>query len=180
MKNIVFIHWYASKDMCSRLEPLNTIWWYWWLQNKLKKNWYKVFNPLIEKLWEWKYNKWKDTFEKLEYNEDTIIIAHSAWVAFIVRFLWEVNKKIDKLILIAPAKIIWEDRTLEDFYNFEINKKLKDRVNKITIIVSVDDEERHNNSAEIYRKKLNWDLVIFKNKWHFILNEFEEIFKYIN
>jgi predicted alpha/beta hydrolase family esterase len=177
MKKVIFIHWYAPKEMCEKLEALNVIWWYWWLQEKLKEKWYKVFNPLVKNLWEWNYDNWKKEFEKLDYDEDTIIVAHSAGVAFIVRFLWEINKKINKLILVAPAKIIWEDKTLEKFYDFEINNNLKNNIKKVKIFVSQDDEERHNKSALIYKEKLNWDLQIFKNKGHFILEKFEEILK---
>jgi len=179
MKNIIFIHWFAPKEMCQNLEPLNTIWWFWWLQEKLRKNWFSVYNPLVPNLWDWNYENWKKTFEKLDFNEETTVIAHSAWAAFAVRFLWETNKKINKLILVAPAKFVWEDKTLEEFYNFKISESLKNTIWKVIIFISKDDEPRHLKAVKIYWEKLNVDIITFENKGHFIDEELKEILDYL-
>ncbi|MBA3047253.1 class I tRNA ligase family protein [Patescibacteria group bacterium] len=173
-----------SKD--TDYTPDNIKHWLGWLKKRLENNNYKVYNPQMPTPWEPDYQEWKKQIDKLDINENSVIVGHSAGGAFAVRWLSENKKKIDKLILIAAGKTITDDnKRLHNFYDFKINQNIKNRVNKIIIFVSEDEKKYRIASAKLYQKELGGELRILKDRGHFtvtanpINKEFPELLEEI-
>ncbi len=158
--------------------------WIPWIKSKLEKNEIKTFVPKMPVPWKPDYNKFKKEFEKYEVNKNTILIGHSCGGTFLVRWLGETKKKIKKLILIAPTKILKEkDKYLEKLYDFNIDKNIRNLTDEIIIFISNDREERV-KSAELFKEELNGKLIRLENKGHFCIwdmktEEFPELLKEI-
>ena len=156
--------------------------WIPWLKNKLKENKIEVSTPLMPKTWSADYESWRDEFDKLQINEETILIGHSCGAAFLVRYLGDTKKKVKKLILVAPWKIPDENNEIEKkFYNYAINDSVKSQVGEIVIFTSDDEEEDGKKSAKIFHEALDGKIIELKNHGHFTLGdmgteEFPELF----
>jgi len=100
--------------------------WIGWLKEELQKIKINCFNPLMPKNWAPDYNEWKEEFEKIEVDGESILVGHSLGGTFLVRWLGETKQKIKKLILVAPAKVFHKNGDLlANFYNFEIDETIK-------------------------------------------------------
>jgi predicted alpha/beta hydrolase family esterase len=111
MKNFVTIHGCPS-DVEKALNPETRTYdkhWQPWLVENLKKHGYVADFPLMPEPWSPVYEEYKKVVDNLEINENTTLIGHSCGSAFLVRYLGDTKKKIDKLILVAPWKIPDED-----------------------------------------------------------------------
>ena len=87
-----------------------------------------------------------------------------------------------KLILVAPGKVILEEnlrfseeiiqriKILKEFYDFGVNKNIRNNVRDIVIFIS-DDLEEFRRSAQIYRQELGARLVELKGKGHFLKSQ---------
>ncbi|MFC1622743.1 class I tRNA ligase family protein, partial [Patescibacteria group bacterium] len=137
--------------------------------------------------WKAVYEEWRKEFEKNEVNENTVLIGHSCGCAFLVRWLGETNKKISKLVLVAPWKIPDGEDNLElkkAFYNYDINPSVKNNVNEIIIFTADDEEEDGKKSAKIFNKVLGGQIIELKGKGHYCLSnigiqEFPELLKVV-
>ncbi len=69
-----------------------------------------------------------------------MLIGHSCGAGFLVRWLGERSERVGKVVLVAP----WMDpeprRLANGFFEFEIDPTLQDRVGKIIIFSSEDDD----------------------------------------
>lgn len=142
--NCIIIHGSNPKDIErvkeQGLPHQNKRNWIPWMKEKLEEKGIKTFNPLMPKNWGPKYEEWKREFEMLDVNKESVLVGHSAGAAFLVRWLGENPRKIKKLILIAPVKILVEpEYYLKNLYDFQINEKIKDRINSVIIFVSDND-----------------------------------------
>ncbi|HWA52039.1 MAG TPA: alpha/beta hydrolase [Patescibacteria group bacterium] len=173
MKNALIIHGVCDEEeyFNEKYPSLSNSHWFPWLQKQLLiKN---IFTQTPEMLEPWKldYSKWKEVFEKFDVNENSILIGHSCGAGFLVRWLSENKKYIDKLILVAP----WIDpnqKWSKDFFNFDIDLGMTDRVNIIHILFSKDDDQDILKSFEIINKVLiNAKIHEFKDKGHFTLED---------
>ena len=89
----------------------------------------------------------------------------------LVRWLGEKQKKVRKLILIAPSETWNKDSIrIKELCNFEINENIKKFVEDISTFISNDTSENIKD-AEMYAKKLNGTLIELKNKGHFKLDQ---------
>src|SRR3989338_4018732 len=165
--NCVLVHGSPEKDQSKEPSdiPQNQKPWYVWTKKKLEECGYKVTLPLMPKSWLPDYADWKREFEKTEVNEKSVLIGHSAGTAFLVRWLGETKRKIKKLILVAPGKISSNDR-VKALYDFKINKEIKKLVDEIIIFIS-NDAQHHIDSAKLYEKELDGQLIEIENKGHF-------------
>ena len=79
--------------------------WYPWLKSELEKEGYKVIVPDLPNSKFPVLKDWLDALLKYkeEINENTIIIGHSLGCPTAIQFVQKLNRKIDKLILIAPT-----------------------------------------------------------------------------
>ncbi len=172
-KKCLIIHGSPKKDMSrdSDYVPENIKHWLGWLKNELDKKGYKIHNPQMPMPWKPDYNKWKRQIKKINIDENTTIVGHSAGGAFAVRWLSENKKKIDKLILVAAGLQKEEgNERLHKLYDFKIDKKIRNRVNDIIIFVSNDRDYRVQNS-KIYSKELNGRLMYLENRKHFTIKD---------
>lgn len=156
--------------------------WHPWLENELKNRDIIVDRPALPCPWNPSYEEWKKTFEKIGIDEKSIVVAHSCGAAFSVRWLGENNKKIAKLILVAPWIVGSKDYSdgENDLYKFDINKDINNRIGEIIIFTSDNERKAGKESVEIYEKNLKARIIEIKNHGHFIeshmeTNEFPEL-----
>ncbi len=179
---VIILHGQDSREKKDE-PPQNVRHWLGWLKNELEKKEIIAVNPLIPKDWEAGYEEWRKEFEKNKIDENTILVGTSAGGAFIIRWLGETKKKVKKVLLAAPAKFPRDNEPqtkIIDFYNFEIDKSIKDRCDDVVIFIS-NDEQRHLDAAKIYSKELSARIVKLENRGHFTIkhnpknNEFPEL-----
>lgn len=174
MTNVIVVH--GSND--SRKEAFdwwreNTRHWLPWLKKELEKD-YNISCSINLYPCDWSpnYEEYKSVFEKNELNENTILIWHSAWCGFILKWLNEnIGVKISKIILIAPYVFgisdapFLKDITISSFCN-----KIKSTFCELIIFYSENDSDYIIDDAKKINSILWWKLLKFENKWHFILS----------
>ena len=125
-------------------------------------------SPIMPRAFEPNYEKYKFEISKYPINENTILIGHSCACSFLVRYLGDTKKKIAKLILVAPMKIAKEgDIFKEAFYNFEIDKSIKEREKEIIIFTSDNEEDRGKESAKIFNEALGGEIILIPGFGHY-------------
>lgn len=188
--NVIILHGWTNGDISDISEylPDNEQNWMGWLKKELEERGYQVTNPFIRYGYRSDYSEWKKELEKLnlDINENTILVGWSSGGAFWVRWLSETKQKVKKLILIAPAKVVgnsenvlkplWDQHARgegpeykakwDSFHNFKCDPTIKDQVESITIFIS-NDADWLVESARLYTKELDADLIEIKNQGHF-------------
>jgi pimeloyl-ACP methyl ester carboxylesterase len=106
-KKVIILNGWTQGDISDIPEylPDNPANWMGWLKIELEKLGYTVTNPFLKDGYKQEYEEWKEQLEPLDIDEETILIGWSAGGAFWVRWLGETKKRVDKLILVAPAKL---------------------------------------------------------------------------
>lgn len=177
MKNAILIHGTCDSEEYFNDEypSLSNSHWFPWLQKQLLIKGIFTQTPEMRDAYDPDYNKWKKEFERFDVNENSILIGHSCGGGFLLRWLTENKVKIDKLILVAP----WLDpdrSKTTDYFDFEIDRNLHSRVNKILVLVSEDDDSDIIKSVEIVTKFLpNSELHKFTDKGHFIYGQMKTV-----
>ena len=146
--------------------------WIPWIKEELSKRNIKITTPPMPTPWKAYYSEWKKEFEKNEINEETILIGHSCGTAFLVRWLGETKRRINKLILVAPWKITPPGREKE-FYDYKIDSTIKDRVGEIIIFSSDDEEEDGKKSAKMFNDVLEGKFIELKGMGHYTLKDMD-------
>lgn len=184
--NVVIVHGSNSKDREKIKEgyaPQNKRNWIPWIKEQLEKKGIKCETPLMPENWNPNYQKWKKEFDKINIDENSILIGHSAGGAFVTRWLGESKRKIKKMILVVPWKELWLDsKENKEFCNFDIDKSIAERIGKIIIFTSDYSEEKER--AIFFNKSLPSKLIELKGRGHFIekhmgTKEFPELLKEI-
>lgn len=175
MKKVVIIHGCPS-DAEKAMNPETRTYdkhWIPWAKKQLEENGVKIRVPLMPDPWQPDYKKFKAEFEKYEVDENTILIGHSCGCAFLVRWLGESKKKISKLILVAPWKIPQGKRNGVDvdFYEYDIDQTIKNRVQKIVMFTADDEEEDGKKSLEIYHQVLDGEVIELKGHGHYTMGD---------
>lgn len=142
--------------------------------------WYEVIRiPMPNKFFaEYKY--WKIVFEKalVYFGNENILIWHSLWWSFLLKYLNENNlENISQIHLLAPWVF---DSEKELIWSFNFDKQLsgfKKYENITKIYFSRDDEVVSFSDWEYLQKILkNSKFEIFEDLWHFIfLEHFEKL-----
>jgi len=176
ISNVIIIHGSnltKKESESNKNGPENLRHWKLWLENKLKEKGIKVSNELYPRDWAPKYSDWKNKFEKINVNENSILIGHSAGGAFLVRWLSETKTKIKKLILVSPGKSGKQSREiLVDLYGNKTIKNIGKYIkNQIVIFTSDNDILKHIEGAEEYKKELPAKIVNLKNHGHFTIQD---------
>ena len=187
MKNAIIIHGTCSEEeyFSDEYPSLTNSHWFPWLQKQLLIKGIFTQTPEMLEAYKPDYEKWKKEFERYDVNEYTILIGHSCGGGFLIRWLSENKIKIKKLILVAP----WLDPQREKttvFFDFKIDKIMKDRIGEIHMFVSKDDDKDILESVEII--KTNIAGIInheFTEHGHFTFSEmktdkFPELLKIID
>lgn len=172
MKTAVIIHGYNDKlEYLDESRPAaSNDHWIPWIQRQLLLKGIEAQAPEMPGFYEPNYEKWKEMLERFTPDENTILIGHSCGGGFLVRWLSENNVRVGKVVLVAPW-IDPEKTTVPDFFNFEINQKIADKTNGITVMYSTDDFADIIGTVEVLKSKL--EKVIFKQfegKGHFVLD----------
>ncbi|EFK96347.1 conserved hypothetical protein [sediment metagenome] len=159
----------AEKAMNSQTRTYDKHWMPWTKQQLISKG-IKVETPLMPEPWQPDYEKFKKEFEKYNINKNSVLVGHSCGCAFLVRWLGETKKNISKLILVAPWKIPDKgDELRKNFYIYPIDKTIKNRVKKIVLFTSDDEEENGKKSLRIYNKDLDGKIIELKGHGHYTL-----------
>jgi predicted alpha/beta hydrolase family esterase len=178
-QNCIIIHGCPSKEPKTPEERTYDKHWIPWLKQELEDRDIKTEVPLMPTPWDAKYEEFKEVFENYKVDENTVLIGHSCGTAFLVRWLSESKQKVHKLILVAPWKIALTEKK-RAFYNFPIDKDLKNRVDQIVLFTSNDEEENGKKSLEMYHDVLDGELIELENHGHFVeshmgTNKFPEL-----
>lgn len=184
MKTAIIIHGLPAKE-----EYFSTIGdsesnchWLPWLQKQLIVNEILAQTPEMPTPYNPTYQDWKDTLERFDLNEDTILVGHSCGGGFILRYLSEENVKVGKVVLVAP----WIDpeKFLDTgMFDFKIDENVVSKTKELTIFESTDDQDSVQDTIkEIKRVVKNLNIVTFQNYGHFCFRnmhtkEFPELLK---
>jgi leucyl-tRNA synthetase len=170
--NAVIVHGCSSNAEKAMNEKTRTYDKHWikWTANQLEKIGIKVANPYMPTPWAPSYESWKQEFEKLEINENSILIGHSCGTAFLVRWLGETKRKVNSLILVAPWKIA-PNELKKQFYDFDIDRSIKERVKNIYAFTSNDEEQDGKESLKIYSEALELKVIELKDHGHFTMGD---------
>lgn len=164
--NCIIVHGCPSREDDNPKTRTYDKHWMPWIKNKLESIGINTLIPLMPEPWVPKYENFKREFEKLDINENTILVGHSCGCAFLVKWLGENKQRIKKLALVAPWKFA-DDLNEKDFYEYEIDETVKDRVGKIFIFSSDDEEEYGKISAEIFHEAIGGRLIELKGMGHY-------------
>src|SRR3989304_5750342 len=169
MKTALILHGKPSKEgyYDPNRQSQSNEHWIPWLQHQLLIRDILTQTPELPKPYEPVYKDWLKIFRQFEVNEESILVGHSAGGGFLIRWLSETNTKIDKLVLIAP----WLDpeKTVKDsFFDFEIDRNLKDKANKIHLLISTDDDSDVLESVKKIRNSIDgYEYHEFNGYGHF-------------
>jgi leucyl-tRNA synthetase len=144
--------------------------WIPWTKKELEKFGADVITPIMPEPWKPSYEAWKKEIEKINIDENSILIGHSCGTAFWVRYLGETKKSVKALIMVAP----WKEAPNENkrsFYDFEIDPSIKNRIGHIYIFTSNDEYKSGKESARLYSEKIDAKVVELKNHGHYTFGD---------
>lgn len=170
--NCIIIHGCPSDMEKARNPETRTYDKHWipWIKEQLISNLIKTETPLMPEPWAPDYYQFKEEFDKLEVNEESILIGHSCGCAFLVRWLGESKRKISKLILVAPWKIPHREGGCDkEFYEYLIDETIKSRVDKIIMFTADDEEEDGKKSLKMYQEVLGGEVIELKEHGHYCM-----------
>ncbi len=173
MKSAIILHGKPSKEEYfngERSSQSNSHWLS-WLQQKLIVNGILAQTPELPEPYLPVYEAWSKVFEQFKIDIDTILVGHSCGAGFLLRWLSENKMEVDKVVLVAP----WIDPEKElknDFFNFEIDKDLLQRIKSICVFVSKDDEKDIHETVSIITNQLpQVEVKRFEDRGHFTLGD---------
>lgn len=139
MRTAILVHGCCGKEefLSEQFPSSSNSHWFPWLQKQLVIRGIQAQTPEMPSSYEPRYKKWKKIMDQLEVNEETILVGHSCGAGFLLRWLGENKKKIDRLILVAPY--LDQMRKRQDFLVFIFDATLHERIEKIDILYSSDE-----------------------------------------
>lgn len=171
MINCIIVHGCPSDDS----EEVNHDYakhWMPWVKNELEKIGIPTEIPLMPKPWLPDYHVYKAEFEKCHVDENSILVGHSCGCAFLVHWLGETKRNINKLILVAPWKVDdVGDKFRETFYGFLIDETIQNRVREIVMFTSDNEKADGKKSLQIYYQALGGKIIELNQKGHFTLGD---------
>ncbi|MFA5135027.1 MAG: leucine--tRNA ligase [Patescibacteria group bacterium] len=163
--------------------------WLPWMAVQLERMGFHVAVPALPRANAPVYGEWKRAFEKsikgFEIDEDAVLIGHSAGTSFLVRYLSEQKKKVSRLVLVAPSKVVVSadsehHQRLRELYNFKAQYGIAD---KVLVLYSADDKESVSVTAKFYKDFYKADVQQFADRGHFTakdgVRELPEALKWI-
>lgn len=146
--------------------------WMPWIRKKLTSLGIKTNIPLMPKPWRPDYETFKKEFEKYPVTKDTFLIGHSCGSSFLVRWLGESKRRVNKLILVAPWKITEHtDEYRKRFYSYKVDETIKSRVNKIIMFTADDEEPVGKDALKIFHKSLGGKIIELTGRSHYTLED---------
>jgi len=146
--------------------------WIPWIKKELTLGGIKTEIPLMPEPWHPNYEAFKKEFEKYNVTTNTILIGHSCGCAFLVRWLGETKRRITKLILVAPWKINDKhDKWRKLFYEYPIDRTIKERVKEIVMFTADNEEENGKKSLSIFHKALGGKIIELRGRGHYTMED---------
>lgn len=172
MKNAILIHGWASKqEFYNPLCPTasNSHWFPWLSKQLMIRDIHTVAVEMPNGYYP-EYDVWKREMERFDITPETILVGHSCGGGFLVRWLGETDKKVGKVVLVAP----WlgygtDDEPFDEtFFQFEIDPQIAAKTSGLTMIASTNDGQGVRQSVKELREKLeNLNYIELENKGHF-------------
>lgn len=154
----------------------------WWKDNLSEDLWkdFEVIKIPMPNKWFAEYKYWKIMFEKAipYFGKENILIWHSLWWSFILKYLSENTlENISQIHLIAPAIFDTPDELLWSFKTDEKLENFKKYENITNIYHSKDDEiVPFSECLHLQKVLVKSNFEIFENMWHFVfLEHFEKL-----
>jgi len=176
MKNALILHGASNNSQGN---------WFPWLKRELEKRGYKVWSPDLPNSNEPNKENWLKTIfsnSEWQFNEDSVIIGHSAGATLILRILEELpeGEKVKKAILVAGVVELgtkselfqYKKSLVEKPFNWE---KIKKSAKELCFVCSDNDPYQCGaDQGKIMQKHLGGKLVIKSGEGHFNLEKGEE------
>ncbi len=145
--------------------------WIPWIKEVLNAHSIPTTAPLMPDPWKPNYEEYKKEFEKQDINEHTILIEHSCGSAFLVRWLGDSKRKVDKLILVAPWKIADTNSSKKPFYEYPIDETIGSRVGEIVMFTADNEKSRGKESLKIFHDVLGGKVIELKGRGHYTMGD---------
>ena len=146
--------------------------WIPWIKEQLMEREIACETPLMPEPWEPVYEKFKEVFEKQIVDESTVLVGHSCGCAFLVRWLGETEQRVAGLILVAPWKNAESlDPLRQEFYGFVIDSMIAERVGRIVMFTSDDEEEIGKESLHMYHAALGGEVIHLSKHGHYTMDD---------
>lgn len=169
---VIAVHGCPS-DRERSLDPVSRTYdkhWMPWLKKELDAKGISNHFPLMPKPWSPHYESYKKAFEKVPIDESSVLIGHSCGCAFLVRWLGESKQRVKGLILVAPWKIPdGIDIARKEFYGYPIDESIRDRVGKIILFTSDNEQEDGKKSVVLFHDALGGTIIDLPHHGHYTL-----------
>jgi len=171
MKNALILHG-AGNDHTGN--------WFPWLKSELEKKGYKVWVPDLPNSDVPNLNDWLETIfsnKDWKFDEESIIVGHSAGATFILRVLEKlpIDIKIRKAVLVSgPAQM----GTIPDYFPYKREmvtpsfnwNKIKNSCEKFYFVCSDNDKYQcGEENSKIFQEHLDGEIILKKGQGHFNL-----------
>lgn len=139
MKNACIIHGCGSEEefLNDDIPSPSNHHWIPWLQKQLLMRGYLCQTPEMPAPYQPDYEEWKKVMKGFLVNRETSLVAHSCGSGFLLRWLGENTKKIQRLVMVAPSLDL--KRRRGEFMNFTLAPDLQDRIGEIHVFLSADE-----------------------------------------
>ena len=176
MRNAIILHGLPSKNEYyneDRPSASNSHWLP-WLQKHLLIHNIKADTPEVQNVYEPNYAAYVREVERFDIGPETTLVGHSMGAGFWVRYLSEhPNLTVDKVVLVAPWLNVNHEMDT-DFFNFEIDQSITERVNELIIFSSDNDGVEMQDSIKLLQEKLpSSKTVVFHEYGHFTRKSME-------
>lgn len=149
MNHVILIHGRPDKEeyFDDTVPKPHEAHWFPWLKSELEKQNISVDIPEMPRPYEPDYEAWKKVFETQNIDPETVLVGHSRGGGFLLRYFSENKLEVQALILVAPS-ILPNPGIVTGFSDYAIDPLLGERVKKIVVFYSLDDEEGILKSVE--------------------------------
>ncbi|MBU1178770.1 alpha/beta hydrolase [Patescibacteria group bacterium] len=151
--------------------------WFPWIKKELEKRDFEVFAPQMPNTEEPKIEEWVPFLAKQvgEPNENSYFVGHSIGCQTIMRYLETLeDRKVGGVIFVAgffnlPNLETEEEKEIaKPWLERKINlKKVKKAADNFVAIFSDNDSDVSLSDSEIFKQKLNAEIVVEHNRGHF-------------
>lgn len=149
--------------------------WIPWLQKRLLVLGHDVQTPEVKDAYRPSFGAWRTEFERhLAEGEPMSFVGHSCGAGFLVRWLSEhPDVRAAKVALVAPWLDPMRSETT-DFFDFEIDETLTQRVGELHLFNSTDDAQSIQQSVAMILDKLSETVVHeYSDFGHFCFEDME-------
>lgn len=170
MKNVILLH---GKDGSPE------VFWFPWLGENLLEKGYKVWLPQLPEAKTPKVETWLPyVLENGDFNEETIIVGHSAACAFILALLEVIDVKVNKAILVAgymTSLPYGGNSILKSEYDF---KKIKSHADRIYVLNSDNDPwGADDKKGREIAEAVDGEFILMEGQGHMGSNYYKQPYK---